>query len=253
MFFEPIIRVIKFCFMIKSILILPLLFISLAIMAQQIPLIEVEGKSEISIMPDEAHIQLSLVEKAMKVSDATNALNKKTKSIEDALKKTGVKDYDFFVDNYYVYVNRIYTKGTSKDSGYVASQNVRVVIKNTDKDLVKITETLHQTADMGFNVQLTVSDKLRKASEKQLLELAIEDAKYKAGIIAKSLGIEKIKVHRVNYNAQTDNFYPVMREAKMLMTSSSMDVSEEPIFRPEERKLNDKVIVIFTFAVGDLP
>jgi uncharacterized protein YggE len=235
----------------KSILILPLLFLSLAMMAQQIPLIEVEGKSEIRIMPDEAHIQLSLVEKAMKVSDATNALNKKTKSIEDALKKTGIKNYDFFVDNYYVYVNRIYTKGTSKDSGYVASQNVRVVVKNPENDLVKITETLHQTADMGFNVQLTVSDKLRKESEKQLLELAIQDAKYKAEIIAKSLGIDKIKVHRVNYNAQTDNFYPIMREAKMMMASSAMDVSEEPIFRPEERKLNDKVIVIFTFEGGD--
>jgi uncharacterized protein YggE len=104
---------------------------------------------------------------------------------------------------------------------------------------------------MGFNVQLTVSDKLRKASEKQLLELAIQDAKYKAEIIAKSLGIDKIKVHRVNYNAQTDNFYPIMREAKMMMASSAMDVSEEPIFRPEERKLNDKVIVIFTFEGGD--
>jgi uncharacterized protein len=233
----------------KIILFSPILFLSLSMMAQQIPLIEVEGKSEISIMPDEANIQISLVEKAMKVSDATNALNKKTKSIEEALKKTGIKDYDFFVDNYYVYVNRIYIKGTSKDSGYVASQNVRVVVRNIEKDLVKITETLHQTTDMGFNIQLIVSDKLKKASEKQLLELAIEDAKLKADIIAKSLGIEKIKVHRVNYNAQTENFYPVMREAKMMMTSTAMDVSEEPIFRPEERKLHDKVIVIFTFEM----
>ena len=235
----------------KIIFFLPILFLSLSMMAQQIPLIEVEGKSEISIMPDEANIQLSLVEKAMKASDATNALNKKTKSIEEALKKTGIKDYDFFVDNYYVYVNRIYAKGTSKDSGYVASQNVRVVVRDIEKDLVKITETLHQTADMGFNVQLTVSDKLKKASEKQLLELAIEDAKFKADIIAKSLGIEKIKIHRVNYNAQTENFYPVMREAKMMMASTAMDVSEEPIFRPEQRKFHDKVIVIFTFEMGN--
>jgi uncharacterized protein len=233
----------------KIILFSPILFLSLSMMAQQIPLIEVEGKSEISIMPDEANIQISLVEKAMNVSDATNALNKKTKSIEEALKKTGIEDYDFFVDNYYVYVNRIYTKGTSKDSGYVASQNVRVVVRNIEKDLVKITETLHQTTDMGFNIQLIVSDKLKKASEKQLLELAIEDAKLKADIIAKSLGIEKIKVHRVNYNAQTENFYPVMREAKMMMATTAMDVSEEPIFRPEERKLQDKVIVVFTFEM----
>lgn len=234
----------------KVFLFLSILFPITSIIAQQIPLIEVEGKSEISIMPDEAIIQLSLVEKAMKVSDATNALNKKTKSIEEALKKSGVKEYDFFVDNYYVNINRIYTKGSTKDSGYVASQNLKVVVKNIENDLVKITETLHQTADMGFNVQLTVSDRLKKASEKQLLELALEDAKYKAEIIANSMGIEKIKVHRVNYNAQTDNFYPVMREAKM-MASSAMDSYEEPIFRPEERKLTDRIIVQFTFGMDN--
>ena len=234
----------------KVFLFLSILFPATSIFAQQIPLIEVEGKSEISIMPDEAIIQLSLVEKAMKVSDATNALNKKAKSIEEALKKSGVKEYDFFVDNYYVNINRIYTKGSTKDSGYVASQNLKVVVKNIENDLVKITETLHQTADMGFNVQLTVSDRLKKASEKQLLELAIEDAKYKAEVIANSMGIEKIKVHRVNYNAQTDNFYPVMREAKM-MASSAMDSYEEPIFRPEERKLTDRLIVQFTFGMDN--
>ncbi|MDX5478515.1 MAG: SIMPL domain-containing protein, partial [Cyclobacteriaceae bacterium] len=146
----------------KAFLLLPVLFLSLGLMAQDIPLIEVEGSSEISIMPDEALIQISLSEKAMKVADATQALNKKTKSIEDALKKSGVKDFKFYVDNYYVYVNRIYTKGTSKDSGYVASQNIKVLVNDIEKDLAKITETLHQTANMGFNVQLNISDKLRK-------------------------------------------------------------------------------------------
>lgn len=220
--------------------------LTLGLMAQN-QVIEVEGKSEIRIMPDEALILLSLNEKAMKVADATNALNKKTKSIEDALKKSGVKDYEFFVDNYYVGVNRVYGRNSSKDSGYVASQTLRVRVKSIEKDLVKITETLHQSADMGFNVQFSVSDRLRKESEKELIELAVADARSKAEIIANSLGIADIKVHRVSYGNTQKDFFPMARESKMMM---AMDVAEErteATFRPEERKLNDSVTVSFSF------
>jgi uncharacterized protein YggE len=224
-----------------------LLLASTAFAQENIPLIEVEGVSEISVMPDEAIIHLSLMEKAMKVADVTNALNKKTKSIEDALKKTKVKDYDFTVDNYYVSVNRVYARGTSRDSGYVASQTIKVRVRNIDKDLVKITESLHQTADMGFNIQFSISENARKSSEKQLLELAIADARSKAGIIASALGISNIQVHRVNYTPSSGNVFPVMRQAKTMMAMDMMESRQEPTFSPEEQKLSDRVLVSFTF------
>lgn len=224
------------------------LFMTITAFSQEnIPLIEVEGTSEISIMPDEAIIHLNLMEKAMKVSDVTNALNKKTKSIEDALKKTKVKDYDFTVDNYYVSVNRVFAKGTSKDSGYVASQTIKVRVRNIDQDLVKITESLHQTADMGFNIQFNISEKVRKSSEQKLLELALVDAKSKADIIVKTIGIQNIKVHKVTYISNSNNFYPVMRQAKTMMAMDMAESRQEPTFSPEEQKLSDKVLVSFTF------
>jgi uncharacterized protein YggE len=209
-------------------------------------LIEVEGISEVSLLPDEALISVSLSEKAMNVAEATNGLNQKTRSIEDALKKSGVKDYNLTIDNYYVYVNRIYTRGTSRDSGFVASQNLKVKVMDIENDLVKITETLHQAGNMGFNVAMQISDRLKKETEEQLLEKAIEDAVRKANVIAKSIGVENIQVHKVNYTSSRNQFYPVLREARV---ASSMDASvrEEPVFRPEERRLSDKVLVTFTF------
>lgn len=233
----------------KKLLFVSLFFLlSLTAFSQgNIPLIEVEGTSEISIMPDEAIIHLNLMEKAMKVSDVTNALNKRTKSIEDALKKTKVKDYDFTVDNYYVSVNRVYARGTSRDSGYVASQTIKVRVRNIDQDLVKITESLHQTADMGFNIQFNISEKVRKSSEQKLLELAIADARSKADIIAKSLGIQNIQVHGVNYTSGGNNLFPVMRQVKTMMAMDMAESRQEPTFSPEEQKLADKVLVSFTF------
>jgi len=225
---------------------LPVFFLYFAVFAQQIPSIEVEGVSEISILPDEAILFIQLSEKALKVSDATNALNKKTKALEDAIKKSGARNYEFYVDNYNVYVNRIYTKGSAKDSGYVASQNVRVKVTDIEKELVKITEAVHQSGNMGFSLSMQVSDKLKKESNKKLLEMAIKDAQHKAEIIAKALNIEKFKVHKVQYTPQGNVFYPVLREAKMAMADMNQ-MREEPLFRPEEQKLTDKVLIIFSF------
>lgn len=233
----------------KLLFALPFLLLTVAAYAQEnnIPLIEVEGTSELGIMPDEALIYLTLSEKAMKVADATNALNKKTKSIEDALKKTRVSGYTFTVDNYYVNINRVYTNNSSKDSGYVASQTVKVKVKIADQNLIKITEALHQTTDMTYNMQFNVSDALRKSSSSKLLELAIADAKTKAEVIAKSLGLSKLQVHRVSYSSG-NVIMPVMRNAKTMMAMDMSESYQEPTFSPEEQKLTDRVMVSFTFS-----
>jgi uncharacterized protein YggE len=209
-------------------------------------LIEVEGTSEINVLPDEAQLHVTLNEKAMNVAEVTNALNKKTKSIQDALKKSGVQDYDFNVDNYYVNVNRIYTRGSAKDSGYVASQNVKITVKNLDKDLVKVVETLHTTANMGFNIQFAISESQRKSYDQKLLEMAIDDARRKADIIANRLNIEDITIYRVNYGSGTNNYQPIMMRQEAMMVKSS-DQREEPIFNPEEQKISDRVMVSYTF------
>jgi uncharacterized protein YggE len=115
----------------KRLLILSLAMVmSLPIFAQQIqqiPLIEVEGFAEKKIAPDEAIFSITLEEKAMKVNDAVNVLNKKTQNLADALKKGRIKDYKLVADNYSVDVNRIYRSGEAKDSGYVARQTLRVI------------------------------------------------------------------------------------------------------------------------------
>ncbi|MCH6201402.1 SIMPL domain-containing protein [Aquiflexum sp. LQ15W] len=233
----------------KLLFALPFLFLLESAFAQEnnIPLIEVEGTSELGIMPDEALIYLTLSEKALKVADATNALNKKTKSIEDALKKTRIDGYTFTVDNYYVNINRIYRNNSSKDSGYVASQTIKVKVKVADQNLIKITEALHQTTDMTYNMQFNISDALRKSSSSKLLELAIADAKTKAEVIAKSLGLSKLQVHRVSYSSG-NVIMPVMRNARAMMAMDMSESYQEPTFSPEEQKLSDRVMVSFTFS-----
>lgn len=227
---------------------LPLMLLATLGVAQQqtIPSIDVDGASEIKVMPDEATIQMNVRELKMNVADATNALNKKTKAIEDALKKTGVKDYKFIVDNYYVNINRIYTRGSSKDSGYVASQNIKVIVQNTDRDLVKLIEAISTSSDLSYNVSFGISEKQRKSYQEKLLELALQDAQRKADIIAKTMGIESIRVYKVNYSSGA-SFQPMEYRMESMMVKATADDRVEPTFNPQEQTLSDRVNVSFTF------
>jgi uncharacterized protein YggE len=222
-----------------------ILFLLSSAIAQEKPRITVEGISEMKIMPDEALITISLSEKALTTAAVTNELNKKSKAVADALKKSGVSDYTFTADNYYVNINRIYTKGSAKDSGYVASQNLKVVVKNTEKDLIKIVETVQQAADMGFQLAFRVSEEKQKSYQEDLLKAALSDAQKKASIIASSLELGELTPFHIDYSS-SQPFQPVMYRAEAMMMKSA-DARTEPTFNPEEQTVSDRVKVIFTF------
>jgi len=222
-----------------------ILLLTISANAQEKPRITVEGISEMKIIPDEALITISLSEKALTTAAVIDALNKKSKAVADALKKSGVSDYTFTADNYYVNINRIYTKGSAKDSGYVASQNLRVVVKNTEQDLIKIVETVQQAADMGFQLAFRVSEERQKSFQEDLLKDALTDARKKANIIANSFELGELKPFHIDYSSG-QSFQPVMYRAEAMMMKSA-DSRTEPTFNPEEQTISDRVKVIFTF------
>ena len=188
--------------------------------AQETTKISVEGNSELKILPDEALINVSLKEKALKTAEATEGLNQKAAEVTKALKKSGVENYELKADNYYINVNRVYTKGTSKDSGYVASQNLKILVKNTEEDLVKIMEALHANIDMGFQLSFQLSDSKRKEYQDELLQMALLDAKSKAMTIANTLDLGAITVQEVIYGSGGNIYQPKVYRNEAMMVSA---------------------------------
>ncbi len=209
-----------------------------------VPLIEVEGFSEKKVAPDEAAFQINLEEKAMKVTDAVSALNRKTQLLSDALQKAKIKDYKLIADNYSVDVNRIYRSGVQRDSGYVARQFLRIVTSSKNEDLQKIVESIQGAGDMSFNLQFQVSEATQKSLEDELLTAALKNAESKAFLIAQTLNIKSIRVHRVSLDAEPINRpYP-----KMEMMRTSADMSEAPpTLNPDDQSIQKRVYVKYTY------
>lgn len=207
--------------------------------------IEVEGNSEMMIIPDEGIIQISVQKKAMTVAEATKALNADTKKIIDAFKKSGL-GYELTANNYYVNVNRIYEKGTSKDSGYVASQNLKVVIKDIEKELPKAVELVNTSGDHSVNVNFSISKEMEKSYKDQLLELALNDAKGKAHKIAEIMDLQNVKTQKVQYVSNQAIPRTYMMKANV-MAFDAAESREAPSFVPEEQTISDRVLVTFVF------
>lgn len=207
--------------------------------ASQVPLIEVEGYAEKKIAPDEAIFSITLEEKAMKVTDAVQVLNKKTQTLADALKKSRIKNYKLVADNYSVDVNRIYRSGTQKDSGYVARQTLKVITSATNEDLQKISDAIQGSGDMSYNLHFDVSEATRKSLENTLLTEALKDAEARATLIGNALNLKGLRVFNVTME---QNFRPTpMYSAKMAMSEADM------LVQTEDQSLTKRVYVKYTW------
>lgn len=220
------------------------LLLTIPVLAQDnmsIPLIEVEGFSERKVAPDEAVFSIHLEEKSMKVTDATEVLNTKTKNLAKALEKAKIKDYKLVADNFSVNINRIYRSGYARDSGYVASQNLVITTNSKNVDLQKIVEAIQDSGDMSFNLNFQVSEATQKSLENELLTESLKNAESRAKLVAETLGIKNIRVHRVTISGSPQPVY------KMQAMRASADAGNEALIAPDSQSLQKRVMVYYTY------
>ena len=206
-----------------------------------IPIIEVQGYSDRAIAPDEAIFTIMLQEKSMKVNEAVEVLNKKTESLAKELKRNRIKDYKLVADNYSVDLNRIYRKGVSRDSGYVARQTLRIITNSKNEDLQSIVESIQDAGDMSFNLHFQISEATRKSLDNTLLTEALQDAQDRSRLMAATLGLRSLSVHRVQVLGES-RLAPRM---KMAM-SASADNAEMTI-NPDDQKITKRVLIKYTY------
>jgi len=213
--------------------------------AQQVNTIVVEGQSEIKIKPDQANIAVQIQHRAMKASEASQGLNRKTQEITDLIKKSKLGQYDLTTDNYQVNINRIYRKNTMTDSGYIASQTINIKIHDLSNDLVKAVDALGNAPDLQFSMNYMLSDILKQDVQNDLLKLALADARNKANTIKEAMDLQDIQVSKIEYKTQQDFGFPVHRA----MAEFSMDSGAKamPVLLPDEQKISDRVVVTFQF------
>lgn len=144
------------------------------------------GKSDVAV------VEIGfLTEKADVVSAQKDNTEKMNKLIAE-VKKLGVKDDDIQTTQYQIYPKYDYPDGKSALSGYTVAQSVTLKIR----ELAKISPVLAKVGEVGVNqvsgLTFTIDNPELLKTEARAQALA--DAKAKAEVLARSLGVRLVRV-----------------------------------------------------------
>lgn len=195
-------------------------------------MITLSGHGEVQAVPDIASVYFTISKDAKTVKEAQDMVAKIEKSVLDVLKKNGVAEKDIKTDNasfYPKYEYKYDTKlvpcneygcppqnGKNIIVGYTASESITVKVRNTD-DAGKIMQGLGETGVSnlnGPNFMIDDEDALKAEARKK----AIDDAKEKAKVLAKDLGVRLVRV--TNFSENGGYAYPVMYGKDMMNASA---------------------------------
>lgn len=207
--------------------------------------INVTGMGEVFAVPDTASFSFTVMEEGKTVADAQEKATKKMNAILDAVKEMGIEDKDVKTIGYYSNPKYEYSNSVcpaSRDvsgafycppgkqvlTGYEVSQTILIKVRKTDEagDVLTKVGTLGASNISGLSF---VTDDM-DAVQAEARDLAIEDAKEKAEILAKSLGVKLVKI--VSFNESGGYPQPYMygmgaMEAKAVNMDSSVSVAPQ--------------------------
>lgn len=211
------------------------------------------GSGEINAAPDLATITFTIRENAKEMKDAQTAVTTKETSVLDFLEKSGIAKKDIKTESYNSYPKYEYGKPcyewmstncrqeVPKVIGYEVSEYVSVKVR----DLAKAGEIVKGVGDLSISDISGPNFSIEKEEEfkAQARKMAIVEAKEKAEVLAKDLGVKLVRI--VNFSENGN--YPMPMYAKRTMAEDS--VSSGSALSPElptgESKITSNVSITY--------
>lgn len=218
-------------------------------------IITFSGHGEVTAVPDIANISFTIRKEAKTVKVAQENVAQVEKSVLGMLKTNKVEDKDIKTANAsfnpkyeYVYDKQTMpctqygcppNPGKNVITGYEAYETITLKIRNTD-DTGKIIQELGSLGVSELNgPNFTVDDE--DGLKIQARKAAIIDAKEKATILAKDLGVRLGKITSFNES----NNYPVPMYAKNMMADSAVSSAAPAVIPKGENTISSDVSITY--------
>ena len=229
--------------------------------------ISFSGHGEVTAVPDIANVYFTISKDATTVKDAQAGVAVIEKKALDLLKTKGVADKDIQTANAsfnpkYEYkqavcppirVDTIEVGGGSAGSsasyycpsgkqvlvGYTASESITVKVRNTDNvgDIMQGLGTTGVSDLSGPNFAIDKEDALKAQARK----IAIDDARAKAKVLAKDLGVHLGKITSFNENGN----YPIMYAKSAMMDSATGGTPAPAVVPKGENTISSDVTITY--------
>jgi uncharacterized protein YggE len=212
----------------------------------------VSGEGEVFAVPDIATFTFSVQNTAKDVATAQTAATTAENNVVAYLKAQGIADTDVQTTDYEINPQYDYSSGVCAPgvycqpgnptlTGYQVSETVSVKVRDTSKAGTILSGVGSKGATNVSGLSLTVSN--QDALDAQARDKAIQDAKGKAEVLAKSLGVQLVRVVGYSDNSGGGPIYYAKASAGMTMDAAAP--SAAPQIPTGQNKITSNVTVTY--------
>lgn len=209
------------------------------------PTLHVVGTAHVTVKPDLGVLHIAVQEIKPSMGAAIKALGEKSTYYTNVLKKLGFLETAIKTTGFSVNANKIYRDNSFIDSGFVASQTIRLEFSFNQQTVQKIvTEFSKSDKPIDFSFTFELSDDLKKGAQQQTIELCIKDANDKATIMAKAAKVKLFGIKNISYGYNGGSSAPVLLERKAMYAGAASDNAPQSFnFTPNDVEFQDTILI----------
>lgn len=201
----------------------PSLPISVLTQTKGEPMIVTET-GKVTVVPDVVKVTLGIEIQGQTLKQVQSAVNTKSKTLTDSLKKLGIDEKDIKTTNYSVSPEYDYQSNPYRINGYRVSTSYEIKITDFDTVNEVLTIATSTGANIIGNMSFEVNEKTKEKLTQEAREKAVTLAKNKAEGLAKASGITLGKIINVTESTGFDYPRPVMTIGKE-MTADTLETA----------------------------
>ncbi len=202
--------------------------------------VSVSGQGETEVEADMARVHLSAQALAQTSAEAKNIVDERVNEVIRILEKVGLRQDDLTAGQISISPRYNYRNNQQEFLGYFANRSIQVEIADLDRLNAFLDAALEQKIDGINQIEYRTSKEAEAMAKAR--ELAIEDSKEKARLLAEAYGVELGDVISINY--QSSYSTPVRMEAS-LMRAQSFAADSSGQYIPDQLSFNDNIQVVF--------
>lgn len=203
--------------------------------------ISVTGKGEMDVKPDMSSITLTVRENGKDTKEGENKISIKTTKFLASIKSL-IEEKDIKTESYNSYPRYAYPANQiAKIDGYEVTQSITLKVRDV-KNVGKVLELISASGInevTGPNYEIDDIEKYKSDTR----ALAIKDAKEKAEVLAKQLGVDVVRI--VNFSEGSDYVQPMYMRGDMMMKAAMQDSAPAPQLPVGENKVTSNVTITF--------
>ena len=184
----------------KIALVTVVFFLAAKSYSQEFSSLTVEGKAIIKEIPENILISISLTSTNPDYGECSDNLIKASNDLQKDLITRNINSKSIKANRFSVQEDYEYQSGERIKKGYQGVIELTIEDKFSNQMLNSIMEIMKKAEyKFGYSVEFTLSDLQKQNLINYAIENSVSDAKQKAEIIAKSSGIDLVKIKSITY------------------------------------------------------